>query len=263
MTKYKLIYQNFYESINNSRISQLWILKRLWFPFLMNYPTNHSNDILLGVVKIFFSFSSVSLAWDLKTRSCPLQLPALQLQLSFSFSPFLPLSRCRAKVQKQFPIPRATDRRQRETAHEILRDTEIYARARSSSFDQDPRKSPVPVPRGKMDHELDATLYRFNILFPPTGPPLGSSHLPSLRAISIPYLALFRFFTVRSYLMYDTPLRRRPNRTNTRLVFGTDHSPLSLPGSVLGPRVARVYVVHVLFRPERYVFVPRMKKNSP
>lgn len=51
---------------------------------------------------------------------------------------------------------------------------------------------------------------------------------PPLRAISIPYLALFRFSTARSYLMYDTPLRRRPNWTNTRLVFGTDHSPLSL-----------------------------------
>lgn len=40
----------------------------------------------------------------------------------------------------------------------------------------------------------DATLYRFNILFPPTGPPLGSSHLPSLRrAISIPYLVPLSF----------------------------------------------------------------------
>lgn len=111
----------------------------------------------------------------------------------------------------------------------------------------------------------DATLYRFNILFPPTGPPHGSSHLPSLRAISIPYLALFRFSTIRSYLMYDTPLRRRPNGTNARLVFGTDHSPLSLriclcPGT---SRSKRVYVVHTLFSERAIRIRAAHKENSP
>lgn len=63
----------------------------------------------------------------------------------------------------------------------------------------------------------------------------------------------------RSYLMYDTPLRRRPNGTGTRLVFGTDHSPLSLriwlcPGtsrrkSIRGPyclptRAIRIRAAH-------------------
>lgn len=115
-----------------------------------------------------------------------------------------------------------------------------------------------------MDRELgDAMLYRFDILFPLTGPSLGSSHLLSLRAISIPYLALFRFSTVRSYLMYDTPLRRRPNGTNARLVFGTDHSPLSLriwryPGT---SRRKSKYTWAMLSLPtQRYVFVPRIKK---
>lgn len=147
---------------------------------------------------------------------------------------------------------RWADRRQRETAHEILRDTEIYARARSSSFDQGPRKSPVPVPRGEMDRERG----RCNVISfqYPLSADRTSARIfaPSLapRAISIPYLlALFRFSTIRSYLMYDTPLRRRPNGTNARLVFGTDHSPLSLriclcPGTSRRKRIRGPYSLH-------------------
>lgn len=147
-----------------------------------------------------------------------------------------------------FYSSRAADRRQRETAHEILRDTEIYARARSSSFDQDPRKSPVPSPKGQdgpRTRRCNVISFRYPLSTDRTST-LGSSHLPSLSgAISIPYLALFRFSTARSYLMYDTPLRRRPNALVWYSALTTRHFRCG-SGPILGPRVARVYVVRAL-----------------
>lgn len=95
-------------------------------------------------------------------------------------------------------------------------------------------------------------------------PDLGSEiFAPSLAPCHFHPLSrpLSFLFTVRSYLMYDTPLRRRPNRTNTRLVFGTDHSPLSLP-ICLRPGTSRRNSIRGpgSLLTQRYVFVPRMKK---
>lgn len=83
-----------------------------------------------------------------------------------------------------------------------------------------------------------------------TRPDLRSDLRARPRVISIPYLALSSLLcstAVRSYLMYGTPPRRRrrsgPNTSVARLVFGTDHSPLSWrgSGSVLGPRREKRY----------------------
>lgn len=129
------------------------------------------------------------------------------------------------------------------------------AHAECSPFDQNLRKSPVPLPGEKMDRDsADAMLYRFDILFHPARP------APDLRArprvISIPYLALSLFLSCFFYPLFSTSqpsghtlcmarrlvVVREPAEYQrlARLVFGTDHSPLSWRGSgpVLGPRRA-------------------------
>lgn len=165
------------------------------------------------------------------------------------------------------------------------------AHAECSPFDQNLRKSPVPLPGEKMDRDsADAMLYRFDILFHPARP------APDLRArprvISIPYLALSLFLSCFFYPLFSASqpsghtlcmarrlvVVREPAEYQrlARLVFGTDHSPLSWPVDLalswdLGAQ-KEVYVVHVFslflslsssLSGAPYVFVPRTKKIPP
>lgn len=168
-------------------------------------------------------------------RNYPPSLPVSQRVTTFLFS-FTSLSLSLAVIEVSCQNWRSArpdsnflflDRRQRETAHEILRGAKIYGRTRSSPFDQDPRKSPVPVPRGKMDRELGA-MQRYIVSISSSRRPFGPSRSISLRVISIPYLVLLPralLAPIRSYLMYDAPLRRRTFRS--RRSFGIRRWPLA------------------------------------
>lgn len=94
---------------------------------------------------------------------------------------------------------------------------------------------------------------------PDLSPTSAPRHFYSL---SLPYLSLS---LLSLYLMYDTPLCRRRSGADARLVFGTDHSPLSLRiWPCLGTSRGKKYTWSMLPLPtQRYVFMPRMKKNSP
>lgn len=197
-----------------------------------------------------------------------------------SLLPFtVAIGRCRARIEVP-AVERAPDSnslflaRPRRSLDKEKRLMKYYAtrecmpaHALLSPFDQYPRKSPVPLPGGKMDRDPDdATLYRFDILSF-AGHPLGPSRPadPSRRVVSIPYHALslsppsalsfssshwrslaFHLFPPRASLSRpiipyvwhaaasSSPWSSERGRiTVGRLVFGTDHLATFVAGLAL------------------------------
>lgn len=172
---------------------------------------DHLSDFSLAAAKnpkFLFPLSfSLSFPLSLISRETPRQdrvrrnYPPSPLRFatcnnfSFSFSSLLPRSIevCQtgrvARVRTAILYSSIVDKEKRLMKYYATRKY-MAAHAALSPFDQDPRKSPVPVPRGKMDRELGAMqryIVSISSLFP-LGP--SSSRPISLHVISIPYLVL-------------------------------------------------------------------------